>query len=91
MYTADPPKIEAFLAPPVNAHVAPKHKYEKKELKKEYFKCPCARSGFEIDANCDRVNGLFHVSQMKEATYRYMILFHQVLSVMLRFSPNVVW
>lgn len=30
----DPPKIEAFLAPPINAAVAPKHKYEKKDLKK---------------------------------------------------------
>ena len=75
LHMAEPPKIEAFLAPPVNSHVAPKHKYEKKELKKEYFKCPCA--GFKIDANCDKVGGLFHVSQMKISTYRYMILFHQ--------------
>lgn len=30
----DPPKIEAFLAPPISAAVAPKHKYEKKDLKK---------------------------------------------------------
>ena len=73
--TNEPPKIEAFLTPPVNSLVAPKHKYERKELKKEYFKCPCA--GFHIDANCDKVGGLFHISQMKITTYRYMILFHQ--------------
>ena len=34
-------------------------------------------SGFHIDANCDKVGGLFHISQMKITTYRYMILFHQ--------------
>jgi len=73
--TNDPPKIEAFLAPPINAVVAGKHKYEKKDLKKEYFKCPCA--GFNIDATCDKVDGLFDVSQMKITTYRYMILYHQ--------------
>ena len=79
LHSTDPPKIEAFLAPPVNSHVAPKHKYEKKELKREYFKCPC--SGFHIDANCDKVKGLFHTSQMKITTYRYMILFHQASAV----------
>ena len=71
----DPPKIETFLAPPVNSHVAPKHKYEKKDLKKEYFRCPCA--GFNIDPACDKAGGLFPVEQMKITTYRYMILYHQ--------------
>eukprot|EP00961_Rhodomonas_salina_P203750 2749171-Rhodomonas_salina.1 len=73
--TNDPPKIEAFLAPPINAMVAGKHKYEKKLLKKDYFKCPCA--GFGIDATCDKVGGLHDVTQMKITTYRYMILYHQ--------------
>eukprot|EP00283_Hemiselmis_rufescens_P021078 CAMPEP_0173441570 /NCGR_PEP_ID=MMETSP1357-20121228/24028_1 /TAXON_ID=77926 /ORGANISM="Hemiselmis rufescens, Strain PCC563" /LENGTH=538 /DNA_ID=CAMNT_0014407159 /DNA_START=75 /DNA_END=1687 /DNA_ORIENTATION=+ len=73
--TNDPPKIEAFLAPPINAAVASKHKYEKKDLKKEYFKCPCAE--FNIDSTCAKVGGLFDVSQMKITTYRYMILYHQ--------------
>lgn len=73
--TNDPPKIEAFLAPPINASVASKHKYEKKDLKKEYFRCPCAE--FKIDPTCAKVGGLFDVSQMKITTYRYMILYHQ--------------
>jgi len=92
---ADPPKIEAFLAPPVNSHVAPKHKYEKKELKKEYFQCPCTafhedgKRGMEKSSSSQekkddqkehkkgKVKDIFHVSQMKIATYRYMILYHQ--------------
>ena len=35
------------MTPHFLSQVAPKHKYEKKDLKKEYFKCPCA--GFNID------------------------------------------
>ena len=37
--------------------VAPRHKYEKKDLRREFFRCPCA--SFNIDATCDRVGGLF--------------------------------
>mmetsp|Transcript_19205 Transcript_19205/g.63438 ORF Transcript_19205/g.63438 Transcript_19205/m.63438 type:complete len:602 (-) Transcript_19205:1862-3667(-) len=73
--TNEPPKLEAFLTPPIAAHVASKHKYEKSNLKKEYFKCPCA--GYNIDHHCDQVNGLHDISQMKITSYRYMILYHQ--------------
>ena len=79
----------------MNSHVAPKHKYEKKELKKEYFQCPCTafhedgKRGIEKSSGSQekkddhkevkkgKVKDIFHVSQMKIATYRYMILYHQ--------------